>query len=91
MNKMAIIDIDNTLWQFCDAFYEELREINKGFPARANWTHLDIWAGYCSEQDFYEAVNAIHQRQDCPGIFSAILNSPDNTQIQEIQQDMEYD
>jgi hypothetical protein len=64
MNKTAIIDIDNTLWQFCDAFYEELRKINKDFPKPDNWTHWDIWEGYCSEQDFYRAVNAIHLRQD---------------------------
>jgi hypothetical protein len=32
-NKTAIVDIDNTLWQFCDAFYEELRKINRDFPA----------------------------------------------------------
>ena len=29
MDKIAIIDIDNTLWQFSDAFFEELRKINK--------------------------------------------------------------
>ena len=38
MDKTAIIDIDNTLWQFCDAFYEELRKINKNFPTPDNWT-----------------------------------------------------
>ena len=64
MNKTAIIDIDNTLWQFCDAFYEELRKINKNFPPPANWTHWDIWDGYCTEQEFHKAVNAIHLNQD---------------------------
>jgi hypothetical protein len=28
MRKKAIVDIDNTLWHFCDALYEELRKIN---------------------------------------------------------------
>ena len=32
MRKTAIIDIDNTLWQFCDAFYLELKKINANFP-----------------------------------------------------------
>jgi len=64
MDKTAIIDIDNTLWQFCDVFYEELRKINRDFPAIENWTRWDIWDGYCTEQQFYNTVNAIHLRQD---------------------------
>ena len=64
MTKTAFIDIDNTLWQFCDPFYEELRRINKNFPTPENWTHWDIWEGYCTEQEFLGVVNAIHLRQD---------------------------
>jgi hypothetical protein len=64
MHKRAIIDIDNTLWHFCDVFYEQLRKINRGFPTTDSWTHWDIWQGYCSEDDFYGAVNAIHFNQD---------------------------
>jgi 5' nucleotidase, deoxy (Pyrimidine), cytosolic type C protein (NT5C) len=63
-SKTAIVDIDNTLWQFCDAFYEELRKINQDFPTPDNWTHWDLWEGYCSEQDFYQAVSAVHAKQD---------------------------
>lgn len=59
-----IVDIDNTLWQFCDPFFEELRKINKDFPTPDLWTHWDIWENYCSNQDFHGAVNAIHFRQD---------------------------
>lgn len=65
MDKIAIIDIDNTLWQFSDAFFEELRTMNKDFPTPENWTHWwSIWQGYCTEQDFYGAINAIHLKQD---------------------------
>jgi hypothetical protein len=63
-DKIAIVDIDNTLWQFCDAFYEELIKINPDFPTIDKWNNWDIWEGYCSKQDFYKAVNAIHLRQD---------------------------
>jgi hypothetical protein len=66
MTRTAIIDIDNTLWQFCDAFYEELRKINEDFPVPENWINWDMWKGYCTEQDFYKAVNAIHFNQDSP-------------------------
>lgn len=63
-NKTAFVDIDNTLWQFCDVFYHDLRKINKDFPAIEQWTHWDIWEGYCSKHDFYNVVDSIHQRQD---------------------------
>jgi hypothetical protein len=64
MGKTAVIDIDNTLWQFCNVFYEELRKINKNFPTIENWTNSDIWKGYCSKSQFFGAVHAIHQKQD---------------------------
>ncbi len=64
MTKTAIIDIDNTLWQFCDAFYVELAKINKNFPTPDAWTDWDIWEGYCSKYEFYGAVNAVHSNQD---------------------------
>jgi len=63
MHKKAIIDIDNTLWHFCDALYEELRKINKDFPTPDSWTHWDLWEGYCTEDDFYNAVNVVHLNQ----------------------------
>jgi len=64
MKKTAVIDIDNTLWQFCDAFLEELRSINREFPPVEQWTTWDFFAPYCTEQQFMEAVNAIHYNQD---------------------------
>ena len=33
MGKTAIIDIDNTLWQFCDAFYVEMAKLNENFSS----------------------------------------------------------
>ena len=62
--KRAIIDIDNTLWHFCDALHEQLKTLNKNFPTPDSWTDWDLWQGYCSEDDFYKAVNAVHFNQD---------------------------
>lgn len=64
MGKVAVIDIDNTLWQFCDVFYEKMRALNRNFPAPDHWTSFDIWEGYCSEEDFFGAINSIHLNQD---------------------------
>jgi hypothetical protein len=63
MIKKAIIDIDNTLWHFCDALYEELRKINENFPIPDRWAHWDMWEGYCSIDEFIGAVNAVHLNQ----------------------------
>jgi hypothetical protein len=62
--KTAIIDIDNTLWQFSDAFYLELKTINENFPTPDKWCTYDIWEGFCSVEDFIAAINRIHERQD---------------------------
>lgn len=64
MKKTAVIDIDNTLWQFCDAFYLELVKINKDFPKPDLWHSPDFWEGYCSESDFMAAINYIHHNQE---------------------------
>ena len=64
MSKTAVIDIDNTLWQFSDALYIELQKVNEGFPLPVNWTHWDLWEGYCSREDFFAAINRIHLNQD---------------------------
>jgi hypothetical protein len=69
MSKIAIIDIDNTLWQFCDAFYEELKKVNKNFPTPDQWTHWDLWERYCSKDDFWGAINTIHFNQDSDKYF----------------------
>lgn len=64
MKKTAVIDIDNTLWQFCDAFYEELKKINRAFPRPEAWMTWDFFVPYCTEQQFLGAVDAVHVQQD---------------------------
>jgi uncharacterized protein len=64
LGKIAIIDIDNTLWQFSDAFYLEIKKINGNFPTPDQWSTVNIWEGYCSVEDFIAAINSIHYNQD---------------------------
>jgi hypothetical protein len=64
MTKNAVIDIDNTLWQFCDAFYEELKKVNAAFPPIEQWTTWDFFTPYCTEEQFMGAVDAVHVHQD---------------------------
>ncbi len=64
MKNVAIIDIDNTLWQFCDALDEELRKINGSFPPVEQWTTWNFFGSFCTEEEFLGAVDAVHRRQD---------------------------
>ena len=64
MQKRAIVYIDNTLWHFCDALYEELTKINENFPVPGKWTDWDMWEAHCSADEFMTAVNSIHFGQD---------------------------
>jgi hypothetical protein len=64
LDKIAIIDIDNTLWQFSDAFYLELTKINGNFPTPDRWSSYNVWEGYCSIEDFISAISTIHHNQN---------------------------
>jgi len=64
MRETAVVDIDNTLWQFCDAFYDELQKMNSAFPPVEQWTTWDFFVPYCTEEQFLAAVDAVHLRQD---------------------------
>ena len=64
MKKTAVIDVDNTLWPFCDAFYPELKALHASFAPIDQWTTFDFWKQYCSEQEFIAAINSIHRDQD---------------------------
>jgi len=62
--KKAVIDIDNTLWHFCDVLYERLKRINKAMPTPENWVEWDFWEEYCSKEEFLRVINEIHFDQD---------------------------
>lgn len=59
-----IIDIDNTLWHFCDVLYKQLRIINNQIPTPEYWIDWDFWQNYCSISEFMNAINKIHLNQD---------------------------
>ncbi|HPJ95977.1 MAG TPA: hypothetical protein PK022_01630 [Syntrophales bacterium] len=64
MAQTAIVDIDNTLWEFSEAFHQALQKFNPHFPPPVLWTRHQIREGYCSEEDFIAAINSIHHQQD---------------------------
>jgi len=64
LSKIAVIDIDNTLWPFSEPFYLELKKINRNFPTPDQWFTFDAFAGYCSEEHFMNTINFIHGNQD---------------------------
>lgn len=62
--KKAVIDIDNTLWHFCDVLYERLKIINEAMPTPHDWIEWDFWENYCSKEEFIRAIKDIHLNQD---------------------------
>ncbi len=64
MLKKAVIDIDNTLWHFCDVLYEELKKINVAIPPPDCWISWDFWMDYCSKEEFMTAIHHIQLNQD---------------------------
>jgi len=62
--KKAIVDIDNTLWHFCDVLYERLKKINETMPPPDYWVEWDFWENYCSKEEFICAIQDIQLNQD---------------------------
>ncbi|MBM4147057.1 MAG: hypothetical protein FJ240_12445 [Nitrospira sp.] len=62
--KKAVIDIDNTLWHFCDALHMRLKKINEAVPPPDDWTEWDFWEDYCSKEEFIIAIQDIQLNQD---------------------------
>lgn len=69
MLKVAIVDIDNTLWDFASVLYDELIKINTSLPTPEDWHCWDFWKGYMHAHDFYQAIDRIHLRQDTFGVY----------------------
>jgi FMN phosphatase YigB (HAD superfamily) len=64
MDKTAIIDIDNTLWQFCDPLYDRMSKINPDVPLPQHWTDWYFFTKYCSQAEFLQIIDDIHDHQD---------------------------
>lgn len=62
--KNAVVDIDNTLWQFSDPLYERLKKINTRIPGPEYWTGWEFFAEYINKKDFHTVINEIHAEQD---------------------------
>jgi hypothetical protein len=69
MLKTVIIDIENTFWQFSDAFCVELAKINGSFLTPEAWTRWDIREGYscgeCREDRKGITTETLRYRERC--------------------------
>lgn len=61
---IAIVDVDNTLYDFSIPLYQELTKKFPGYPPPGFWSDWDFHK-FCGipDKDFYQAVNTIHTRQ----------------------------
>ncbi|MCS7280799.1 MAG: hypothetical protein NZ583_04125 [Desulfobacterota bacterium] len=67
--RRALIDIDNTLWDFAPLLYEKLKLINPSVPPPQSWLRWDFFKDYVSAEVFYGVIEEIHKRQDEYGVF----------------------
>ncbi len=62
-----LCDIDNTLWDFSTALWqEELARLNGRLLSPSYWDEWNFYQGYVSKKVFYECVDRIHFNQDAP-------------------------
>jgi len=65
MTKIAIIDIDNTLWDFASILYDRLRyQFKNSVPLPSEWHNWKFWEKFCNADTFYKIVREIHFEQD---------------------------
>ncbi|MCX8022699.1 MAG: hypothetical protein N2745_08010 [Syntrophorhabdaceae bacterium] len=69
MIKIALIDIDNTLWDFASMLYEKLKERNSFVLSPDMWTDWFFWRDFMSDEDFYAAIRGVHLEQDKYGVY----------------------
>ena len=69
-NKIAVIDIDNTLWDFATVLYEKLyNKLGSIVPFPSEWHNWHFWKEFCDAETFYKTVREIHLEQDRFGIY----------------------
>jgi len=69
-NKIAIIDIDNTLWDFATVLYKRLyNKFGSIVPLHSEWHDWSFWKNFCDPETFYYTVKEIHLEQDRFGVY----------------------
>jgi hypothetical protein len=68
--KTAIIDIDNTLWDFASVLYERLKlHYGNYVPPPSQWDQWDFWKEICPANEFFKIVRDIHYEQNRFGVY----------------------
>ena len=62
--NIAVIDIDNTLWDFSKILHRELSKEYKDIPPVGEWKDWDFWKNYMDSSSFYRIVHKIHINQE---------------------------
>lgn len=74
MRKVALVDIDNTLWDFALVLYENIAKVNSAIPQPDKWHCWDFWKNYIDAKSFYAIIDKIHLRQDKFGTYPDAKN-----------------
>lgn len=63
MKKIAIIDVDETLWDFSNALYSVVRQRGYKFPPPIRWTRWNIFWDYLSKEEMFPIFDEVHSNQ----------------------------
>lgn len=63
MKRVAIVDIDSTLWELKGPWWEELKKINPDCPCPGTNGNWDFHTGYMDLETALDAAKAVHYRQ----------------------------
>lgn len=61
--KVVIIDVDNTLWQFDDALYTLLTKDGIFIPHYSEWKEWDFYKKTIDKKVFFSYVDKVHENQ----------------------------
>jgi FMN phosphatase YigB (HAD superfamily) len=63
--KTAVVDIDNTLFDFASELYKRIVPVCANFPIPPqDWIHWDFWSLFVDKKTFFKAVREVHLDQD---------------------------
>jgi len=60
---LAIVDVDNILYDFSVPLYNKLKWINPNIPSPHHWFEWDFAFNYINKKQFYTAVDYVHRMQ----------------------------
>ncbi len=64
MKPLAIVDVDNVLWDFASLLYQSLKLKNPKTPHWLDWNNWEYPEQFVTKKEFYSIIDDIHKTQE---------------------------